>query len=72
VEVETSAAWIGWPDLEVVVSKQTYERVRADGYRFRSGDFESQLLVDDAGLVLRYGEDYWEALAHSSREFGLP
>jgi hypothetical protein len=65
--VDTRAAWIAWPELEVVVSEQTYERLEANEYRFSSGDFTADLVVDDAGLVLRYGEEYWRALAHGSR-----
>jgi uncharacterized protein len=64
---DTRAAWVGWPNLEVVVSDQTYERLGDNEYRFRSGDFESDLLVDDTGLVLKYGDEYWRALAHGSR-----
>ena len=65
--VDTRAAWVDWPSLEVVVSDQTYERLGEGKYRFRSDDFVADLLVDDAGLVLRYGEEYWRALAHGSR-----
>lgn len=65
--VETRAAWIAWPELDVVFSEQVYERLEENRYRFTSGDFTADLLVDDSGLVLRYGEEYWRALAHGSR-----
>jgi hypothetical protein len=62
--VETRAAWIGFPELEVVASKQSYERLSRNGYRFRANSFEADILVDDAGFVLRYGEELWRAVAH--------
>jgi len=65
--VETRAAWVDWPSLEVVVSDQTYKRLGENEYRFRSDDFVADLLVDDVGLVLKYGDEYWRALAHGSR-----
>ena len=64
--VEAKAAWVGFPDLEVSPSAQSYERLGEATYRFRSGDFVADLVVDDAGVVLRYGDDYWRALAHDS------
>jgi hypothetical protein len=65
--VDSRAAWISYPGLEVVSSEQTYERLSKKEFRFRSGDFEADLLVDGSGLVLQYGEEYWRALAHGSR-----
>jgi hypothetical protein len=65
--VDTRAAWVDWPSLEVVVSDQIYERLGDNEYRFRSDDFVADLLVDDVGLVLKYGDEYWRALAHGSR-----
>jgi uncharacterized protein len=62
---EVRAAWVGFPGLEVVPSTQSYERLGDRAYRFRSGDFVADLVVDHAGLVLRYGDDYWTALAHT-------
>jgi hypothetical protein len=65
--VDSRAAWISYPGLEVVSSEQMYKRLSTNEFRFRSEDFEADLLVDDSGLVLRYGEEYWRALAHGSR-----
>jgi uncharacterized protein len=64
--VEARAAWVGFPDLQVSPSTQTYERLGETTYHFRSGDFVADLEVDEAGLVLRYGHEYWRALAHLS------
>ena len=61
--VEVRAAWVGLPDLQVASLEQIYERVDERRYRYRSGDFAADLVVDDAGLVLRYGDRLWSALA---------
>jgi len=65
--VTIRAAWIGFPELQVVVSEQAYERRSQNEFRFRSGEFEADLAVDDSGLVLRYGDAFWRAIAHGSR-----
>ena len=48
------AAWITFPDLKVVKASQTYARLDEFTYRYESGDFESELTVDDDGLVTSY------------------
>ena len=48
-------AWVQFPGLEVLDSAQRYERLAADRWRFSTGDFEAELLVDPDGLVLDYG-----------------
>jgi uncharacterized protein len=48
-------AWVQFPDLAVVASDQRYERRQGDRWRFVSGDFEAELVVDPDGLVLDYG-----------------
>jgi hypothetical protein len=52
-------AFVQLPELIVERSEQTYTHVRttASGdavVRYRSGDFESDLIVDAGGLVLDY------------------
>jgi hypothetical protein len=64
--VEVRAAWVGFPEIQVQPSDQSYERVGDTTYRFRSGDFEADLEVDQAGLVLRYGDGFWAAQADRS------
>ncbi|MGH2694431.1 MAG: putative glycolipid-binding domain-containing protein [Actinomycetota bacterium] len=64
--VEVRAAWVGFPDLKATPSTQSYERLSETTYRFRSGDFVADLVVDDVGLVLRYGDDFWTMLAHAA------
>jgi len=62
--VAARAAWVRFPSLDLEPLEQTYERLSATAYRYRSGDFEAELEVDADGLVVRYG-DLWEAIAVS-------
>jgi hypothetical protein len=50
------AAWVRFPDLEIVKAAQTYTRLDEFTYRYASGDFEAELTVDDDGLVAAYAE----------------
>jgi hypothetical protein len=55
------AAWVQFPSLEVVKSKQTYTRVDEFTYRYASGTFEAELVVDDDGVVAQYAA--WQRTA---------
>ena len=57
------AAWVRFPGLEVVKARQTYTRLDDFTYRYASGTFESDLTVDDEGLVTIYAE--WRRTAVS-------
>jgi hypothetical protein len=48
-------AWVQFPDLSVIPSAQRYQRLAADRWRFSTGEFSAELLVDPGGLVLEYG-----------------
>lgn len=50
------AAWVRFPELTIVKAEQTYTRLDEATYRYASGDFESELTVDDEGLVMTYAE----------------
>ena len=50
------AAWVRFPELAVVKANQTYTRLDEFTYRYKSGDFEAELTVDDDGLVAAYAE----------------
>jgi hypothetical protein len=52
------AAWVRFPDLTVEKSAQTYARLDDFTYRYTSGTFEAELVVDDDGVVAQYGP--WE------------
>src|SRR5262245_19925998 len=48
------AAWITFPELAVVKASQTYTRIDEFTWRYASGTFESELTVDDDGIVAAY------------------
>jgi hypothetical protein len=59
------AAWVRFPELDVVASEQTYTRLAEDSWRYASGRFEAELEVDPAtGVVRRYGTDLWRAAVY--------
>lgn len=57
--VITTAAWVRFPELDVVPATQTYIRSAADKVVYRSPTFEAELEVTRAGVVTRYGDDLW-------------
>jgi len=50
------AAWVRFPELDVVKAAQTYARLDEFTYRYASGTFEAELSVDDDGLVTSYAD----------------
>ena len=64
-----TAAWVRFPELDVVRSTQRYTRLANDRWRYRSGDYDFELVTDvTTGLVLSYGDDLWRVAATA---FGL-
>ena len=61
VEVEF-AVWGRFPEMKVEVLTQTYERLGDRMYRYTSPSFQRDIEVDDAGVVVRYGDDLWQAI----------
>ena len=61
-----AAAWIRFPSLEVERLDRSYERLDERRYRYRSGLFSADLLVDDDATVLQYGVN-WKAVATSAK-----
>lgn len=61
-----SAAWVRFPEFDVVPFPQRYTRLSTDRYRYESllSDFTAELLVDEHGIVRQYGQ-YWQAIAVS-------
>lgn len=55
------AAWLRWPELDVVRAEQTYERVAEQEYVYRSGSIVVTLRTTVDGIVTRYGDDRWLA-----------
>ena len=53
---DVTAAWIQLPALSISRLEQSYERIAQKRYLYRAGDFRAELLVDENGLIERYGE----------------
>ena len=58
------AAWVRFPELIVEKSSQTYTRLDEFTYRYASGSFESELTVDDDGLVASYA--VWQRTGYAT------
>lgn len=56
---EILAAWIRFPDLDVVPARQRYTRLSDRRYLYQSNSFQAELDVDDLGLVITY-PGIWE------------
>jgi hypothetical protein len=59
---DVDAAWVRFPELTISRLAQRYERIEANRYRYSSGKFEGELVVDDDGLVVDYAAA-WIAVA---------
>ena len=57
------AAWVRFPELEVVKADQTYTRLDEFTYRYASGTFEGEISVDDDGLVTVY--EVWKRTGYA-------
>lgn len=55
-EADIVAAYVSFPDLEILPDPQRYTRLDEDVYVYESldSDFEAELTVDAAGFVLEY------------------
>jgi hypothetical protein len=63
-EVTIPVAFLRFPELTLVRSDQTYSRLAADRWRYRSGPYDFQLITDPVtGIVTRYGDDLWRVVA---------
>ena len=59
-----TAAWMRFPELDVVRNMQAYTRLANDRWRYRSADYDFELVTDvTTGLVLSYGDDLWRVAA---------
>ncbi|HEU4671842.1 MAG TPA: putative glycolipid-binding domain-containing protein [Candidatus Limnocylindrales bacterium] len=48
------AAWVRFPELTVEKATQAYTRIDEFTWRYASGSFEAELVVDEDGLVASY------------------
>jgi hypothetical protein len=51
-----AVCWVLFPSFEVVLGRQVYERAGERAWRYRSGEFEADLVVDADGLVEEYAD----------------
>lgn len=58
---DIAVAWVLFPELEVVIGQQTYERLADRLWRYRSAGFEAELAVGEDGLVESYA-GLWRAV----------
>ena len=56
------AAWVRFPQMTVEVLSQRYVRIGDSSYRYSSANFHRNLEVDGDGVVVRYGDDLWQAV----------
>ena len=60
------AAWVRFPELDVVTNQQHYTRMASNRWRYRSDEYDFELVTDaSSGLVLEYGLDLWRAVGQS-------
>jgi uncharacterized protein len=59
---DISVVAVRFPDLAIAAEEQRYERQAPDLYRYSSGPYAAELVVDRHGLVLDY-EELWHAVA---------
>ena len=55
------AAWVRFPSLAVEKTPQTYTRVDEFTYRYASGTFDAEVVVDEEGVVAQYAA--WQRTA---------
>lgn len=57
------AAWLKWSELQFIATDQSYTRIDNTKWRYASGNFTADLLVDDHGVVLTYGDPpIWQTI----------
>ncbi len=63
---ELTAAWVRFPDFELLPLRQRYTRTGEQAYRYESVEsgFTADLTVDDVGLVISY-PGVWERVAEA-------
>jgi hypothetical protein len=61
---ESTAVWVRFPSLRLERLKQRYTRIGESCYRYEAPElaFEAQLEVDEARLIVKYG-DLWMRIA---------
>lgn len=63
---EITAAWLQFPELVVVASRQRYVRMGNTTWRYLSGQSDFVLETTADGIVMTYGDDLWIASSVST------
>jgi hypothetical protein len=63
---EVAAAWVRFPELTVERLEQRYAPLGEGRWRYEAGAFAAELVVDDRGLVVTYGDAIWSTVARSA------
>jgi uncharacterized protein len=50
------AAWLKWSELQFIATDQSYTKIHNAKWRYASGNFSAELLVDNQGVVHTYGD----------------
>jgi len=58
------AAWLTFPAFRLGPLDQSYQRLSDRRYHYKSSSYEAELLIDELGLMERYGE-VWIAKANA-------
>lgn len=63
VPVTTRVAWLKWSELVFIPAEQSYTKHSDTRWTYASGDFSADLIVDEVGVVIDYGEPpIWRAV----------
>jgi hypothetical protein len=59
---DIGVVWVAFPSLRIARRDQRYDRLSVSRYRYRSGTYTAELVVDEQGLIRDY-EGAWHAIA---------
>jgi hypothetical protein len=59
---DIGVVWVAFPKLRIARRDQRYDRLSMSRYRYHSGTYTAELIVDEQGLVRNY-EGAWRVIA---------
>ncbi|HSK06705.1 MAG TPA: putative glycolipid-binding domain-containing protein [Acidimicrobiia bacterium] len=63
IPVTTRVGWLKWSELVFMPAEQTYTKQGEGGWTYASGEFSADLVVDELGVVVDYGDPpIWRAV----------
>lgn len=67
------AAWLKWSELQFIATDQSYTRIANTKWRYASGNFTAELLIDNQGVVRTYGDPpIWREVGSGGSEGDSP